>query len=97
MKKIVLQLQVAKEVAEAQKVEITFLKKQLQEIEAKSEMLERELEVFRAKKQNSGQHPSKQASQKSGQPTTQRKSLKSLAEAVREEMHPISCNDVTCD
>ena len=57
-------------------------------MEAKSEMLERELGVLRAKKQNSGQHPGKQAPGKSGQPTTQRESPESLAEAVGEEMHP---------
>ena len=50
IKKVVFELQAVEEVVEAQKVEMEFLKKQVQDIEAKLEMLERELGVLRGKK-----------------------------------------------
>ena len=59
-------LQIIKESAEAQKErfeeEMEVVKEQLQEIEAKSMRLEKELGSFKAKKQKSGQHKDKDTS-----------------------------------
>lgn len=90
MKEVALKLQTVKELEEVQRVEMKLLKEQVQEIEVKSETLERELGVFKAKEQNLGQHPGKYAPamKNLAQPITQRGSLENSAEATEEEVRP---------
>ena len=91
MQEVAQELQSVKESAEAQKVEMEIMKKQLQEMEVKTDTLERELGFLKAKEQKSGQQPGKQASgmKNQAQLTTQRKNSENPAEA-EEEVRPIA-------
>lgn len=69
-----------------------LLKKQVEEMEVKSDTLERELGVLRAKEQNSDQKSGKYAPamKNPGQPTTQRGSPENSTETIEEEMLSIA-------
>ncbi len=62
MEEVAHELQIIKESAEAQKIEVEVVKEQLQEMEAKSIRLEKEIGLFKAKEQKLGQNRSKDMS-----------------------------------
>ena len=78
--------------AEAQKVEIEILKKQLQEVEMKPDMLEKELDLLRAKKQKSGQHLGKHlmGTKNCARLSTWRKTLRSPTEASEKDKSAVA-------
>ncbi len=69
-----------------------MLKRQLQEVEIKSDTLEKELGFFRAKEQKSGQQLDKPSlgTKNQVQLSTQRKPLKSPTEASEEDECPVA-------
>ena len=93
MQEVAQELQSVKKSAEAQKVEMEKLKMQLQDMEVKSDALERELGFLKAKEEEPGRQPGKHAPgvKSQAQPTTQRKSLENPAKAIEEEDgHPVT-------
>ena len=91
MKEVALELQIVKELAEAQRVEVEGLKGQLQEMELKSASLEKEIGLLKAKEQESGQQLGKgmpAMGKNQTQPTKQRKSPEHPVSLVGKEVYP---------
>ena len=92
MQEVAQKLESVREVAEAQKVEMEMLKRQLQEVEMKSDTLEKELGLLRTKEQKSGQQLGKPSpgTKNQAQLSTQRKTLESPTKASEEDERPVA-------
>ena len=63
IQEVVQELQSIKKLVKAQKIEIKMLKRQLQEVEIKSNIMEKELSLFKVKEQKLGQQLGKPLSE----------------------------------
>ena len=89
MQKVMQGLQSVKELAETQKVEMKMLKRQLQEVEMKSDTFEKELGFLRAKEQKSGQQLDKPSleTKNQAQLSTKRKIQENSTKTGEEDEH----------
>ena len=92
IQKVVQKLESVKKVAEAQKIEMEILKRQLQEVKMKLDTLEKKFGLLRTKEQKSGQQLGKPlpGSKNQAQLLTQRKTLENPTKASKEDKRPVA-------
>lgn len=91
MKEIAYELQIVKGLAEAQKIELEVLKKQLEEIKLKSAKLEGEINLLKAKEQDFSQDLGKATLAKGKNQARykwQQKDLENLVTSTEKDVHP---------